>query len=97
MVLGTRFPGSVHVRSIGLADAQDDQIWAYAIENGLTILSKDKDFVEMSRRLGAPPKVVSLLTGNASTGFIEHVLLEAAPEISKFLLEPKLNLFCIET
>ena len=34
------FPGTVHVKQVGLARASDAEIWAYARESGLTILSK---------------------------------------------------------
>ncbi len=91
------FPGSTHVRSVGLVGAVDELIWAYALQNGFTILSKDKDFVEMSVRLGAPPKVISLRLGNTSTRFVEAVLRDAAHEIEAFLAEPNLNMLSIET
>jgi predicted nuclease of predicted toxin-antitoxin system len=39
------FPGSVHVRDVGLARAADDALWAQARDAGFTIASKDSDFV----------------------------------------------------
>ena len=38
------FPGSVHVRSVGLASASDQEVWDFAKAEGLTIVSKDADF-----------------------------------------------------
>ncbi len=44
--LSDEFPGSVHIRDIGLARASDAAIWIYAREHGLAILSKDSDFID---------------------------------------------------
>jgi len=44
--------------------ASDDEIWNYAKQNGLTIITKDKDFSLMQIMLGAPPKVVQIKFGN---------------------------------
>ncbi len=35
------FPGSMHVRQIGLRDADDSVIWDCARQNGFAIISKD--------------------------------------------------------
>jgi len=37
------FPGSTHVREVGLQAADDDSVWRYAAAEGLTIVSKDAD------------------------------------------------------
>ena len=42
--LSTPFLGSVHVRDVGLAQADDEAIWTYAKDNGFAIVSKDSDF-----------------------------------------------------
>ncbi len=47
-----RFPGSTHVRLIGLG--------------GLVLVTKDDDFLDLSVSRGCPPKVVCLAIGNAS-------------------------------
>lgn len=43
-VLADLYPGSTHVREVGLQAADDDTIWRYAAEHGLAIVSKDADF-----------------------------------------------------
>ena len=60
------FPESVHVCDVGLSQATDSAVWAYARENGLVILTKDNDFNQMSFPYGAPPKVVWLRAGNSA-------------------------------
>lgn len=68
------YPGSVHVREVGLRDATDEAVWSYAAERGLTIVSKDVDFHQRSLVFGPPPKVIWIRRGNASTGQIETLL-----------------------
>ena len=65
--LKLEFPGSAHVRDLGLERADDATVWAFAREHGYTIVSKDADFHQRSFVHGHPPKVVWLRFGNCST------------------------------
>lgn len=67
VLLADVFPGSAHVRDVGLASADDADVWDYAKRNGLAIISKDADFRQLSFLHGFPPKVVWLRVGNRST------------------------------
>ncbi|MBL8703213.1 MAG: DUF5615 family PIN-like protein [Rhodospirillales bacterium] len=58
--LDSEFPGSVHVRSAGLARAGDMAIWQYARQHGLAIVTLDSGFHDISVLHGAPPKIVWL-------------------------------------
>lgn len=78
------FPGSTHVRDIGLASAEDLAVWDYAKKFGFTIVSKDTDFSQKSFVFGAPPKVIWLRLGNCSTKDIEHTLRLRCAEIGEF-------------
>jgi predicted nuclease of predicted toxin-antitoxin system len=42
----------------------DKDIWEYAKENNLTIVSKDKDFLLLQFQNGSPPKIVHIKFGN---------------------------------
>ena len=55
---------SLHVRDIGLADADDRAIWAYAKTREWVIVTKDEDFQDLSIRLGSPPQVLWVRLGN---------------------------------
>ncbi|MCY4614647.1 MAG: DUF5615 family PIN-like protein [Nitrospira sp.] len=66
-LLATTFPGSTHVRDVGLAQADDDAVWSYAKNNGLVIVTKDADFRQMSFVSGFPPKVIWIQSGNCTT------------------------------
>ena len=50
------YPNSLHVRDIGPEDAADTDIWDYTREHGLVIVTKDRDYREMSRVRGQPPE-----------------------------------------
>lgn len=45
-------------------DWQDEEIWEYAKENGLVIVTKDKDFIVKQATSSAPPNVVHVKFGN---------------------------------
>ena len=73
-LLADIFPEIIYVRNVGLASAGDDEVWHYAIQNGLTIVSKDSDFRQRSFLDGQPPKVVWIRRGNCSTSEAETIL-----------------------
>lgn len=83
-LLGAEYPGSAHVRDLGLRGAADTRIWKHARENGLVIVSKDDDFRQRSFLHGAPPKVVWLQVGNAGTAPIAAMLRDQAARLRRF-------------
>ncbi len=56
--LTVEFPGSRHVTEVELDTATDGEIWSYAGEHGLVIVSKDSDFRQLAFLNGPPPKAV---------------------------------------
>ena len=82
--LAADFPGSVHVRDLGLREAEDQDIWALAIEREYIIVSKDEDFAERALVEGPPPKVVWIQLGNCSTQEVEVLLQRQRQELSTF-------------
>ena len=50
------FPNSVHVRLLGLAEADDLAIWHHAIEHDLVIVTQDSDYFGMEQTSWHPPK-----------------------------------------
>ncbi|MFZ5877395.1 MAG: DUF5615 family PIN-like protein [Nitrospirota bacterium] len=78
------YPGSLHVRDVGLRDADDDAVWQYAGQHGLTITSKDADFHQRSFLFGHPPKVIWIRRGNCSTTEIHGILRARHAEINAF-------------
>ena len=49
-VFAADFPGSIHVRELGLEKALGSAVWEFAKEHGLVIVSKDSD--SNRRKLG---------------------------------------------
>jgi predicted nuclease of predicted toxin-antitoxin system len=78
------YPGSEHVRTLGLANADDREIWQYAGDHGFTLVSLDADFGEMAALLRASPKVIWLRCGNQPTAVIERLLLDKRESIAAF-------------
>ena len=87
-ILADVYPGSAHVRELGLERAGDDDVWRYARDNGYVIVSKDADFRQFSFLYGAPPKVVWIRLGNCSTQDIERTLRARADRIAEFEMDP---------
>lgn len=78
------YPGSAHVRDVGLRGAEDRQIWDYAAEQGLLLTSKNTDFYQRSLVFGAPPKVIWLRIGNSTTSVIAELLRQRLPTVHSF-------------
>ncbi|MGE3153030.1 MAG: DUF5615 family PIN-like protein [Nitrospiraceae bacterium] len=82
--LRQEYPGSLHVRDVGLKDAADTEVWQYASEHDLTIVTKDADFHQRSFLFGHPPKVVWIRLGSCSTALIEDLLRRHRRELDAF-------------
>ena len=72
--LSDLYPGSIHVATEGLDKALDRNVWLYARQNELIIVSKDVDFSELTLLWGSPPNVIWIRRGNCSTKTIETIL-----------------------
>ncbi len=93
--LADHFPDSSHVNLVGLGSATDQEIWAYAREHGFAVISKDDDFRSLSLVNGAPPKVIWLRIGNASTAGIEAFIRSALVKIRTFEISPEESLLVL--
>ena len=78
------YPDSCHVTDLGLDMATDAEIWAYAGEHDLVIVSKDSDFRQLAFLHGPPPKAIWVRLGNASTIEVYDVLRGHHDEIARF-------------
>jgi predicted nuclease of predicted toxin-antitoxin system len=82
------FLGSIHLSEVGLIGKGDLEIWSYAKQNGLTILTYDTDFVDLAQLKGSPPKVVKIKTGNLSNTAIMHLLELKQQALHDFIQSP---------
>jgi predicted nuclease of predicted toxin-antitoxin system len=87
-LLAAEFPGSQHVRDAGLAAAADSAVWAYAVAQGLAIVSKDTDFQHRALLFGHPPKVVWVRLGNCPTAAVAALLRTRQADLLAFEADP---------
>lgn len=78
------FPGSRHVKQLGLQSKPDDHVWEFARSGGFIILTQDDDFIEMNALLGYPPKVIHLALGNRTTAQWRAIIEASAETFVRF-------------
>jgi predicted nuclease of predicted toxin-antitoxin system len=78
------YPGSAHVRDVGLSGADDGRVWEHARAHGFVIASRDADFHDRCVRHGPPPKLVWIQRGNCSTRDVEAILRRRSPDVERF-------------
>ena len=76
------FDDCKHVDHVELAvPARDIEIWEYALQNKMMIVTNDEDFLNLINLKGFPPKIVLLKTGNQSNSYIESLLIKHVKDI----------------
>jgi predicted nuclease of predicted toxin-antitoxin system len=93
--LEPEYPGSAHVRTLGLRGATDGAIWERARQAAYAIVSKDNDFRQLSFLHGAPPKVIWLSVGNVGTEAILRLLQSQRAEIQVFEADTETSLLAL--
>jgi len=94
-LLTAEYPGSIHVRTLGMRASPDPVIWAYAAANDFAIVSKDADFQQRALSLGQPPKVIWILLGNCPTSTVASLLRARHADISAFEADPTASLLAL--
>ena len=94
-LLAEAFPGSLHVDEAGLHGHADIDVWRYAAEHNLVVVSKDNDFRQLSFLHGAPPKVVWLHIGNGPTSVVFDLLVKHIANVSVFAQDEDAALFTL--
>jgi predicted nuclease of predicted toxin-antitoxin system len=64
------------LRDVGLRDAEDTEIFEAAKAQGVILITKDSDFVDLVERLGTPPQIIWLTCGNTSNARLQEILNE---------------------
>jgi predicted nuclease of predicted toxin-antitoxin system len=83
-LLAAEYPGSDHVRNVGLSTANDEAIWQFAAQQQFAIVSKDSDFQYRALLQGNPPKVVWVRLGNCTTITVAELLRSRQPDLLAF-------------
>lgn len=87
-LLADIFPESTQVFLVGLDRASDVEVWEFARERGLVIVSKDSDFQQRSFLFGHPPKFIWLQVGNCPTRDVERLIRSQSAAIHTFGADP---------
>ncbi len=61
------------LRSLGLRDAEDLEIFNSAKAQSAILITKDSDFVDLVERLGPPPQIIWLTCGNTSNQRLREI------------------------
>lgn len=68
-----------HVRDHGLREAEDEDIWDFALRHRAIVVTKDADFSDRRARVSAGPTILWLRIGNTTTpelfALLEHAWL----------------------
>ena len=86
----------MHVKSVGLTEADDNVIWDWAKQRGFTIVAKDTDFYQRAILLGHPPKFIWLRVGNCPTSLIVNLSRSRVEIIRQFIESPTESLLVLE-
>lgn len=82
--LQDEYPGSSHVFPLGLHKATDSEIWYYARYHRFSLVTKNKDMIDLCVLRGAPPKALWLRLGNCSTPVVRDVFERNRERIAQF-------------
>lgn len=95
--LSSNFPECLHVSDCGLLNCEDPEIWLHAKKEGLTIVTFDAGFYDISVINGHPPKIIWIRTGNLTTNELAQLLIENRMTIDRFLKnEEYRSVACLE-
>lgn len=57
---------AIHVLDAGLLEANDSEIWDFALNHDWIIISKDEDFPFRAAMIQSPPRIIWVRVGNCS-------------------------------
>lgn len=75
----------LHIRDLGLMKKEDLDIYRDARVAGATVITKDQDFLELSRRLSPPPQIIWLTCGNTSNQNLRLIFERVFTDAVEFL------------
>ncbi len=75
---------ATHVNDLGLREASDVELWIYASENDLVVISRDEDFVSLALRRETT-QLIWVRLGNCRRRTLLSLFSNAWPEIIRLL------------
>ncbi|GET43261.1 DUF5615 family PIN-like protein [Microseira wollei] len=77
---------AIAVGDLGLRESEDPDIFEVAkAAGGVIVMTKDRDFVELVERYGAPPQVIWLTCFNTSNARLKEILTATLPNAIELL------------
>ena len=73
------------IRDLGLHTAKDRVIYEAARKSQAVVMTKDSDFMSLSRAFGTPPQILWITCGNTSNAFLQKILKLTLPTALKLL------------
>jgi predicted nuclease of predicted toxin-antitoxin system len=70
----------LHVRDLGLRNADDPEIFQKARGALSVVMTKDEDFIRLVERNGPPPQVIWITSGNMPNIRFKSLLLQTLPD-----------------
>jgi len=91
--LSEAYSGSSHIKTEGLMNASDLEIWEYAKNQHFIIVTQDSDFNDLYLMKGFPPKILWFQTGNLRTDELARILENRQSDIFDFSINSELGCF----
>jgi len=91
--LSEAYSDSSHVKTEGLMNASDMEIWEYAKNQHFIIVTQDSDFNDLYLMKGFPPKILWFQTGNLRTDEFVQILENRSNDIFEFNNNEELGCF----
>jgi predicted nuclease of predicted toxin-antitoxin system len=76
---------AIALRDLMLRDSPDTEIFESARQDGIVIVTKDRDFLELVQRLGTPPQILWLTCGNLTNQHLRQLLDSTFLQASQLL------------
>ena len=76
---------AIHVLQLGMDEADDKTIWAYAEKNQCVIVTKDEDFLNLSLQTNSTNQIVWVRLGNCRAVALLAAFGNALPKIVQTL------------
>ena len=74
-----------HINDFNLQFAEDKKVFEKAKQLDAVIITKDRDFLELQMKLGAPPKIIWVTSGNTSNERLKQIFLQLFPKATQYL------------
>jgi predicted nuclease of predicted toxin-antitoxin system len=69
------------VREVGLREAEDGDIWNYALKTAAVLITKDEDFPTRAQQTEVSPVIVWLRIGNATNRVLQQWFMPQLPQV----------------